>query len=563
MPADQNVDLNKFTVNTLITFLIHVKSSYPKTFKYKLTPYTLTPDDLAKLGSVSRRDIIEAISRRFTMPTNIFGSRLTTFFSQAAKVVVKGDMLQVTAQEITIDVELVGGIPCPSGKTAKQLELYFPNNKIEPTVPQIITLSSQIADMLHLVNGSWRAKAYTDDFCSLVGVYSRTSALLEATMSQVSKDATMPSKKGSELVDYLIHNLSFFAKSNPDGFLGLYNILAKDLLPVIKAVGLPQMRTKIGDFPQDSIQFAKFVLEKCRGIRGGDDSDTSVRNTAYYLDVTVPRNVAKALVFTHDYAFLRGATGIIPLKLSGKDSSTYFAYLVTVNVLTGYLIYEGKLTADWVINNDGAFARLNTSFVVVRKPPPNTKFIHICCDFLEDSRDLDHRRDENVFYTCVLSPDFSYNNFYPSTLVHSLSGFYNPVLPLQKEYVIPQKKYLALTVAVNLSRTFYTACNMPFRKMLQTLKINNTLAVPDSCLTGFMKSAKYVTAEYLQEFDLEEILVEKMDASVLRNLRDEYDDNVPPPGDGPPDQDEYQTGDVPEDAEVASEIPLMNLENLL
>lgn len=513
----QPVDLAKYTVDELISFLDKTGSFYTRANKLKYTKVELTEEDVAELRSAGNVAIISAIRERYVTPVNVFGSHLTVYLASVAKVTVKGSSLTVQCSE-TDDavIPLCNGYPVPDKQAVQKIKLAYPMTDLKPTIPSIVTLACTIADLATYVNGSWRPKAYSDEFCDVVHDYREVSVDVCEFLAETTSDTTKTSKKGSELVDYLIQILTKLGSTNPQNLQILYTQVMSYARPLSKH-RLPNVKQDSAGYAPGTVEYALHILSRCRGIRGGDDSDSSVLNSSFYLPVTVPRQLAKAAIFVRDICAIKGVSKRSVIELTGPDSPTYLSYLVATNMHTGLIIYKGKLSADWTQNSEGYYKRMNTKFSISKQPVDGSVVIN--CLGAKSKTDIEPFAKCDQFITCTLAPEFNWANFLPSISAHSLYGFYNPVMEVNK---IDRKKYCLYSVLLNLSRTFFTTSNATPKSLAASVGLTD-LDMPEIIFSNFMKSTQFIPIGDRKVYEVAEVLGHKLTATELAELEEAID----------------------------------------
>lgn len=515
---NQQVDLSQYTVDELISFLDKTGSIYTRVNKLKYNKVQLSNEDILALKSAGNVAIIDTIRERYVTPVNVFGSHLTIYLSSVAKVTVKGSSLVVQCTEIdSATIPLCNGYPVPDKKTVQQIKQAYPTTDLKPTIAPIVSLACSIADLVIYVNGTWRPKTYSEDFCDVVHDYRDVSVIVCEFLAGASSDSTKGSKKGSELVDYLIQVFTKLGATNPQGLQFLHDQMSKLLRPLNKR-RVPNVKQDSSGYSTGTVEYALHILARCRGIRGGDDSDSSVLNSSYYLPVTVPRQLAKAAIFVRDLCALRGLSKKNIVELIGPDSPTYLSYLVATNMHTGVVVYKGKLSTDWVPDKEGLYRRTNTKFPISRQSCDGAFTIN--CLGAKSKADIEPFINCDQFITCTFFPELVWTRFVPSLAVHSLYGFYNPMVDCNK---IDCRRYCLYSVLVNLSRTFFITSHASPQSLALSVGIKE-FEMPDIIFSNFMKSTQFIPIGERKSYDVVEVLADKLTQAQLAELQADLDE---------------------------------------
>jgi len=444
-PVPKNkVDLTGFTSFDLKCWVFTKYSLYARASNVFAKAKLLNAEELKRIGDPLLSDVIKAINAKDKETDLVFGSRLTEAATYTAKQVSVGDdgRLQLYNDEDNqIALNLYRGfaeVPLETVQSIGKIGI-----RTDATPQFLIQSAVLIADFVTIVDDKFLPKRYTTPIMGASQEFANAANNIAAQLTdslQLNKvDITTKSYKGTALVDALLPPLLSLARGKKPLLAQLSKAIREDL-PSPKAL---QIKSQIGDYTitQEPFLYAAAVLDAMRGIRGGDKNDNTPQGLSWYLPVTMPRDLVKALALAKDLLTLRALLKRDVLFLVGNKADKRIRLLAVSNVYSGLIGAVCVPPAGFEQQEDGTYTRKGSAMIFVTERPDNALDINFDVP-------LPRKHISGVYEVALTQTTF--DKALPSCLVHNLRGYYYPALAMNLDPL----SWCRGVVAVNVNRTF-------------------------------------------------------------------------------------------------------------
>lgn len=206
------------------------------------------------------------------------------------------------------------------------------------------------------------------------------------------------------------------------------------------------MSIKLGDYTISDLAYARTLLDATRGIRGGDDGDSTSLGLSAYLDFNTDRSIVKYMARATDISLIISQMDVDHITLVGKHSPAYLEALLMINTKIKVIGVSNPQLPGWTMkgiqwSHDSYSVKLTTERVGL--------VINV------DKLSLDLEKCETYQSDCVqlidCPIDYTSNRYMPSCLVHNLTGW---LLPRKMSKTLIKTNLLRVTCIMNIVRTY-------------------------------------------------------------------------------------------------------------
>jgi len=216
-----------------------------------------------------------------------------------------------------------------------------------------------------------------------------------------------------------------------------------------RKVRLPK---KIGEYKQEDLEYAITLLERTRGIRGGDDSESTSLGLSSYLDFNVDRSVVKHLARATDISnILRIMGGSTFISFIGSGANAYVHSLLLINANVKKIGVSNVNLPGWKM--DAA----NSSWIhPLYKPIIVTEIggIVFNTELLDPQKEKMLEYESEYVQATKCPIDYKSGRFIPSCLVHNLTGWLLPKGKKDEQTIKLMPNYFRVANVVNVVRTY-------------------------------------------------------------------------------------------------------------
>jgi len=308
-----------------------------------------------------------------------------------------------------------------------------------------------IVDLVRLSGGQFQPKKVPVK----LGVFSKEDlALIDKFMIEIVKVfgsyvKNAGSQKGRVLLK-TIFSAMVASRSHPqyDQFIKQF----ADWATMKRSAFLPK---KLGEYNGMDLDYAKTILSYTRGVRGGDDSDSTSLGLSTYLDFNVDRGIVKCLARAKDVMRVLALTNAAKDQISfvGKGALAYVESLLMVNIKIKQ-IGTPKIPQGWAYDSKSKhYFHQHHSITLVM----DTVGLVFNTDLLGLEAELSEHRAFSWVQAIECPVDYRNGRYVPSCLVHNLTGWLLPVQYKMAKKVIEvnvHKDYLTLANIVNVTRMY-------------------------------------------------------------------------------------------------------------
>jgi len=317
---------------------------------------------------------------------------------------------------------------------------------------------------------------------------------------------------------------------------------------------------KIGEYRDDTLEYAYYVLRETRAIRGGDKRDSTLAASSFYLPVTIDNRYAKSARDLTDFKNLISNISTEKLWsgnliLKGKHVPTILNRLMLFEIkFAGRITISCDIPLGWV-KAGNLYEHQSFKFKLSKTlTSPYDFVIDYSMPHFEEKGLADADTSDIVpnygkdFFVAVVGPFTNSTNmsyFIPSSFVHNLTGFHTS---FEVYEYITEENYILASVRCNINRTFTMA--FPERgptvlhdfggdALIITLDtytrfvagLGNHYDVPITKNTKFAEMFDELAKDHIGELD--KIIANAARASDAPCQSDDENDEVPAPEDSP------------------------------
>lgn len=213
-----------------------------------------------------------------------------------------------------------------------------------------------------------------------------------------------------------------------------------------------QIPAKLGEYVTTDLEYAKEFLSQTRGIRGGDDKESTSLGVSAYLPFSVDRSIVKLLQKATDLNGVRRVLKFDAVTIIGKDARKWVEALISVDTAIKVIACANPQLVGWT--NEGGFWR-NPKYKVVLVSGIEGLVVNVDKVDLKTRLSLDYDTKGQV--QLIDTPvDFQNGRFIPSCLAHNLTGFLLPTLVkgAMEKARASLKNYLTTVNILNVVRTY-------------------------------------------------------------------------------------------------------------
>jgi hypothetical protein len=313
---------------------------------------------------------------------------------------------------------------------------------------------------------------------------------------------TKGSMKGRDLYKVLVGILVNNRTSSNKDYVDAYKDFIASWTAWVGKRHVIQRPRKIGDYPAGTLEYSRLLLNAMRGIRGGDDKDSTAVGYSTYLPLNIPRAIVKCLVRAYDVVQLMTLYKSASIGFVGGEAKKYVEALIAVNPNCVKVVYGPQGVYPGWTENQGIYSSDHHKFVI--------DTLQLGGDIVVDTEYVASPKCVNTaqlgktkYIRFIDTPlDFSScNRFIPSVATHNLKGFLLP--PVEKNLggesvgvaapVIPDS-YLRCVDTINIARTYpghyhVRACEIQRKDKIPGLSLG--------VLWKYMKTAQAVGFEVM------------------------------------------------------------------
>lgn len=216
-----------------------------------------------------------------------------------------------------------------------------------------------------------------------------------------------------------------------------------------RVIQIPQ---KLGEYGIGDLEYAKEFLTQTRGIRGGDDRESTSLGVSAYLPFSVDRSIVKLLQKATDLNGIRRILRFDSVTIVGKDSRKWVEALIAVDTTIKVIACPNPQLVGWI--NDNGIWR-NPKYQVVLTSGVEGVIVNV--DKVDLKTKLSLAYDTKQQVQLIDTPvDYFNGRFVPSCLAHNLTGFLLPSLikGSAEKAKASLKNYLTTVNMLNVVRTY-------------------------------------------------------------------------------------------------------------
>jgi len=336
---------------------------------------------------------------------------------------------------------------------------------IDTVLPREITTAQAIVDlMVHDSKDGLKPKPLSP----YISIFARrererekllimtTSALMEELRTR-----TKGSMKGRDLYKVLVSILVSNRLSSNKDHVDAYKDFIASWTSWVATRSVVQRPRKIGDYPSGTLEYSRLLLNAMRGIRGGDDKDSTAVGYSTYLPINIPRAIVKCLVRAFDVVQLMALYKASTVGFVGSEAKKYIEALIAVNPNSVKTVFGPQGIYPGWTENQGIYVSDHHKFVIDTLQLGGE--IIIDTEYVATPKCINVAQMAKTKYIRFIDTplDFaSCDRFVPSVSTHNLKGFLLP--PIEKDadggkLVIAPKipdTYLNCVDTINIARTY-------------------------------------------------------------------------------------------------------------
>lgn len=247
-----------------------------------------------------------------------------------------------------------------------------------------------------------------------------------------------------------------------------------------------QIPAKLGEFTPVDLEYARELLGRMRGVRGGDDKESTSLGVSAYLPFSVDRPIVKMLQRATDLINLRKLLGFDEVTIVGKEARKWVEALLAVDTSLKSISCTNPNLVGWV-NQGGVWT--NPKYQTVLMSGRAGQVINV--DKLDMRNQLSKDYDSQGQVLFVDAPkDFLEGRFIPSCIAHNLSGFLLPTWnpKIAKGLTSGLKGYLTTVNMLNVVRTY--PAFFPNDRACKLMKKRKMVCISTAFCTRLMKVAQ-------------------------------------------------------------------------
>lgn len=365
--------------------------------------------------------------------------------------------VEIVTEEALIVAPLFMGEPVVDAELQVACSEAF-GMDVPTTNPREINVAHRIVDLFTYKKGKFLLKPI--ESCKAMRVLSADKdlkfygLLLDKAFSIPFANGSQ-SAKGRDLLNRILVAMESARK------LGSYDKTMGQLVDLfVKLAVRIQVPKSFGEqHKQGSLGYAYLFLEYSRGLRGGDDRDSTSIGLSSYLPYNVPRLFVRHMARIQDLLFLASSLDATKINLVGEGSE---AYALSLSLLKKcpfkYVGFAGAAKLGLEVLSPGVYCQLGG---VLQFGPidPSACFVDVSLENVEKPWTVTTERyaqDEIVRLIKYPCDACTCQRFIPSTFPHRLVGWYLPEKYTGSAATVKQKEhnlYLDLSVRINKIRT--------------------------------------------------------------------------------------------------------------
>lgn len=211
---------------------------------------------------------------------------------------------------------------------------------------------------------------------------------------------------------------------------------------------------KLGDYGMQDLQYARSVLQFTRGVRGGDEAESTSIGLSTYMDFNIDRAIVKYLARAKDITRILTMCGQQEaVTFVGKAATAYVDALLMINANIKLIGTPRPQQPGWEMDS-------KTRTWVNTKYKARLTLEHVGLEFNTDIYDPKDDKTDTFNYEGVqmveCPVDMGNGRYVPSCLVHNLTGWLLPLHYAQKKKSVYKldKNYLKIVNIVNVTRMY-------------------------------------------------------------------------------------------------------------
>jgi len=330
--------------------------------------------------------------------------------------------------------------------------------EVPTTNPREINVAHRIVDLFTYKKGKFVLKPL--ESCKAMRVVSAEKdlkfygLLLDKTFSIPFANGSQ-SAKGRDLLNRILVAMESARK------LGSYDKTMVQLVDLFVKLSVKiQIPKSFGEqHKQGSLGYAYLFLEYSRGLRGGDDRDSTSIGLSSYLPYNVPRLFVRHMARIQNLLFLAGSLAVSRINLVGEGSE---AHALSLSLLKKcpfkYVGFAGAAKLGLEVLSPGVYCQVEGT-LQFGPIDPSACFVDVSLENVDKPWTITtdrYAQDEMVRLIKYPCDAHTCQRFIPSTFPHRLVGWYLPAKYMGAAGTVNQKDhntYLDLSVRINKIRT--------------------------------------------------------------------------------------------------------------
>lgn len=377
---------------------------------------------------------------------------------------------------------------------------------IDTVLPREITTAQAIVDlMVHDTKDGLKPKPSSP----YVGLFNkreqeREKLLVMTTSTLMEELRAKGSMKGRDLYKVLVGILVSNRTSSNRDHVEAYKDFIASWTKWVSVRQVIQRPRKMGDYPSGTLEYSRLLLNAMRGIRGGDDKDSTAVGYATYLPLNIPRAIVKCLVRAYDVVQLMTLYKVTTVGFVGSEAKKYVEALIAVNPNCVTTIFGPQGIYPGWTENQGIYISDHHKFVIDTLQLGGD--IIIDTEYVAAPKCINTAQLGKTKYIRFIDTPLDFatcNRFIPSVATHNLKGFLLPSVEktLDGELVgvaapAVSDTYLRCVDTINIARTYpghyhVRACEIQRKDKIPGLSLG--------VLWKYMKTAQAVGFEVMAQ----------------------------------------------------------------